>query len=308
MLALIEEKLLPPLTTLSEVPHLRATRDGLVSLLPLILVGSLFLMLGSIFDVNTPPAIKNLFGLQVIYDWFTTHATIFIIPYKLTLGLLSIYASFSISYFLAKTYKVDSVGAGLLSSSAFILMNIPQKVIINNSNKAEWVLPLGKLGGEGLFLAILIAFASAEIYKFTSKHNFELSMPESVPQAVRKAFSAIIPALLMITIIWTIRHLLKVDINAIIEKIFKPLEVVGDSLIGVLLINLLLHLIWVAGIHGVSVMNAVFLAMWLKFLELNEKAFSQGLPIPYITAQPFYQWFFVALFNGDDCKTLLTKS
>lgn len=299
----LEEKILPPLAKLSELPHLRATRDGLVSLLPLILVGSIFLMIGSVFDTNTPQTVRELPVIKSIYNWIISHNLIFLIPYKLTLGLLSLYASFSIAYFLAKTHQTDAIGTSLLSSTAFILTVIPQKVPLTEGGRAEWILPLGKLGGEGLFMAILTAFFTAEVWRWCSKHNLELSMPKGVPPAVTKAFSAIIPAALVIILVWIFRHLLNIDLHSGIVIIFKPLEILGDSLIGVLLINLILHLIWVVGIHGVSVMNAVFLALWLKFLALNEAAYSSGLPLPHITAQPFYQWF--VWIGGSGCTLSL---
>ena len=40
-----EEKITPPLTKVSEVKHLRAIRDGIISTMPLILIGCMFLVI-----------------------------------------------------------------------------------------------------------------------------------------------------------------------------------------------------------------------------------------------------------------------
>lgn len=302
-LLFMEKKLLSPLTSLSEIPYLRATRDGLVSLLPLILIGSVFLMLGSVFDKDTPQVIRQLPIIRNLYEWFTSYSIIFIIPYKLTLGMLALFASFSIAYFLAKIYEIDPIGVALLSSASFLLTVIPQKGMIGEGTKPEWILPLGKLGGEGLFTAILLAFFSAEVWRLYKKQKFELKMPDGVPPAVTKAFNAIIPAGTVLFTIWILRHLLKLDLNAGILKILSPLEKVSDSLVGILAINFVIHLIWVAGIHGVSVVHAVFLPLWIKFLEENASAFSLGLPLPHLTPHPFYQWF--VWVGGSGCTLSL---
>lgn len=41
----IENKMLPPMAKLAEQKHLRAVRDGIISTMPLIMIGSFFVLL-----------------------------------------------------------------------------------------------------------------------------------------------------------------------------------------------------------------------------------------------------------------------
>ena len=69
------------------------------------------------------------------------------------------------------------------------------------------------------------------------------------------------------------------------------LATLGDTLPCVLAVNLLLHLFGVAGVHGISVINAVMLPIWQQFLVHNAELHSAGQPMEYVTAYPFWQWF-----------------
>ena len=62
----VEQKLMPLLAKVSEQKHLKAVRDGIISVLPLIIAGSFFLLLGQLpvdFLKNykvTPETIKTM--------------------------------------------------------------------------------------------------------------------------------------------------------------------------------------------------------------------------------------------------------
>lgn len=291
MTTLFERTLFPVLSRLGEARHLRAVRDGIVAILPLIVTGSFFLLLGQLPGSgpksNWGPveaALANSPLTHSLFGWYVEHHAIFIIPYLLTMKLMSLYAAFTISASLAATYGLDPVSSGLMGMASLLLTLIPEHV------NQQWMLPLGQLGGPGLFLAILLGLLSAEVYRIWEKWNI-IRLPEGVPPSVSRAFSSVIPMALLVTVVWVIRHLLGIDLQAGILRGLAPIEKLGDSLFAVILITLIIHLIWLAGIHGVSVMNALFLSLWIDYLEQNAHAVASGLPPPYITAHPFYQWF-----------------
>jgi PTS system cellobiose-specific IIC component len=287
-LNIIEQKLMPFVTGFSEAKHLRAIRDGIVSVLPLIIAGSFFLLLGQLpldFLKNPeyPPWIVN----SVTYYQDNLVAKL-LIPYRLTMGLMALYASFGIAYNLAQSYEMDNLSSGILSSAVFLLTIIPAKAQLSGS-KPEWVIPIGKLGGEGLFVAIFCAFFTVEISRFILSKKLFFTMPEGVPPAVTKAFTSLVPGIATLSIIWIIRMF--VDIHQLVSMILSPLVRTGDGLFAIILINLLLHLIWLTGIHGASVVNAVATPFWMKYLEENAAAQASGLVLPHTTSLPFYQWF-----------------
>lgn len=272
---ILEKYLLPPMTKMAEQRHLRAIRDGIVSTIPLIIVGSFFLV------IAFPPV--NSWAIAV-----KPHIAKILFPYRLTMGIMALYASFGIGYNLAKSYKLDSLAGGSLSLAAFLLTSLPISV---KENDLGWVLPLENLGGKGMFIAILAAIFAVEVLRFTKEKNITIKMPEGVPESVANSFAALIPAAIIIVVIWIVRDLLNFDIQQFIMNIFKPLVFAGDTLGGVLVPTFLITLLWACGIHGDSIVGTVARPIWLVLLDENTKALAAGTAIPHIAPEPFFQWF-----------------
>lgn len=271
---LIEKVFMGPMTKLAEQRHLRAIRDGIVATIPLIIVGSFFLI------IAFPP-------IPALADLVKPHIGKILFPFRLTMGLMALYASFGIGYSLAKSYKLDGISGGILAMAAFLLTLIPQSV-----EGIGWTLPMGNLGGTGMFVAIIMSIFAVEIMRFLQQRKIMIKMPEGVPDSVARSFEALIPAAVVITIIWIVRHLLGFDIQSFIMNLFKPLVYASDTLGGVLVPIFLITILWAAGIHGVSVVGAIARPFWLVLLDENVKAASEGAQVlPHIAPEPFFQWF-----------------
>ena len=138
--AMLDAKLVPIMSKVSNQRHLSAIRDGLVATIPLTIIGAIFLLIATFpfpqayvdFMANNPALTNAL-----------------MIPFTLTIGLLSIYVSFSIGYQLAKTYHISPLIGGIAATLCF-LTTIGVTSIEDGSyiNKAY-------LGGEGMFSAII---------------------------------------------------------------------------------------------------------------------------------------------------------
>lgn len=273
--AFLEKHLLPPMEKLSEQRHLRAIRDGIISTIPLIIVGSFFLII-AFPPVPAWTAAVAPYVAKILY------------PYRLTMGAMALYASFGIGYNLSKTYKLDPLAGGSLSAAAFLLTSLPIAV---KENDLGWTLPLGNLGGAGMFTAIIMSIFAVEIMRIAKEKNLTIKMPEGVPESVASSFAALIPASVIIIVIWIIRDLLNFDIQQAIINLFKPLVVAGNTLPGVLIPILLVTLLWACGIHGDSIVGTVARPIWLTLLDGNMAAHAAGKAIPNIAPEPFFQWF-----------------
>ncbi|MBE6088501.1 MAG: PTS sugar transporter subunit IIC [Clostridium beijerinckii] len=269
----LEKYLLPPMTKLSEQRHLKAIRDGIVSTIPLIIIGSFFLV------IAVPPNdwLKQLVAPYVNQIMF---------PYRLSMGIMALYASFGIAYNLAKSYKLDPLSGGSLGLAAFLLTNVPLNIDPNG-----WMLSLSSLGGSGMFTAIIMSIFAVEIFGLCKEKNLTIKMPKEVPTSVANSFAALIPAAFIIVPIWIIRDLLNFDIQKFVLSIFTPLVTEGNSLPGILVPILLITLLWGCGIHGDSVVGTVARPIWLAMLDANVAAQAAGQPIPNIAPEPFFQWF-----------------
>lgn len=270
----IERVLMPPMTKLSEQRHLRAIRDGIVSTIPLIIVGSFFLIVAS------PP-------IPALAELVAPYVGKILFPFRLTVGLMSLYASYGIGYSLSKSYKLDGISGGILAMAAFLLSVIPLNV-----EGTGWVLPMDNLGGAGMFVAIIMAIFAVEVMRFLQKRNIMVRMPEGVPESVARSFEALIPAAVVLVVVWVVRDMLDFDIHAFIMGIFKPLVYAANTLPGVLVPVFLITLLWASGIHGVSVVGSVARPVWLVLLEENMAAAASGTAVlPNIGPEPFFQWF-----------------
>ncbi len=268
------EKFMGPVAKLSEQRHLRAVRDGIVSTMSLIIIGSFFLI------IAFPP-------IPALADLVNPYIGQILIPYRLTMGLMSLYAAYGIGYSLAKSYKLDGVSGGILSLVAFIMTNIPQNV-----EGVGWVLPMGNLGGSGMFVAILMSIFAVEVLRFLQNRKLTFKMPEGVPDSVARSFEALVPSAVIITVIWFFRHLLNFDIHAIVMSLFQPLVAAGNSPLGIFVPILMITILWASGIHGASVVGAVARPIWLVLLDENIQAVANGAEIlPNIGVEPFFQWF-----------------
>lgn len=285
----IEEKFMPPMAKLSEQRHLRAIRDGVISTLSLIIVGSFFLIIAQPPVTAWANAVKPFVGKIMV-------------PYRITMGLMSVYAAYGIGYSLAKSYKLDGVSGGVLSLAAFLLTTIPTNIdaFITTATKAGvaggtplgWVMPMANLGGSGMFVAIITAILAVEILRLLKKYNVTIKMPEQVPESVSRSFEALIPAAVIITLVWFVRVWLEFDIQKAIMKLFNPIvNVAGNSLGGIIVIVVFITLLWAAGIHGMSVIGSLVRPVWLVLLDANTAAVASHSALPNIAPEPFYQWF-----------------
>jgi len=280
--------------------HLLALRDGMIAVVPIILVGSTFLLLGSQNDVITkylPGLANSPFGL-----WYKDNFAAILLPYRFTMGMLSIFVAFTIAASLAGQYKLPVLPQGLGAVVAFLITVKPLHVPVAEGGKPEWVLQMSKLGADGLFLAILSGLLTVEISRgviylwdrfFAKKAPVDKADNNSldIPPAVVQAFASFLPLFVVATLVWLTCYSLHIDLYNGLILIMQPLERLGDTLGCVIIVNFFLQLLGVAGIHGISVINGVFFAMWQKFLIDNSNTHILGYAMKYITAYPFYQWF-----------------
>ena len=300
------EQLSIKMAKISEQRHLRAIRDGIVSTLPLIIVGSVFLILAF------PPFPKE-WGISVLAK---KYAVQMLLPYRMTMFIMGLYAVMGIGYSLAKSYKLDGITGAILSVCAFLLTIMPKminpvevinqtvngqavQIIVEEGTKGSqllqedlgYVMQMSKLGSAGLFVGIIVAIFAVEVYRLTTTTGFKIRMPEAVPESVARSFEALTPAAIIIFTLTILTYWLKIDLHDIIGSVIKPILKFSDSWFSVILIVFMITFFWSFGIHGDSIVGSVVRPLWLMLLEQNATALANGQPVPHIAAEPLYQWF-----------------
>ena len=274
--AFLDEKLSTPMAKLAEQRHLRAVRDGIISTLPLIIVGSIFLVI-AFFPFPEGSAIKN---------WLSANAVTMLLPYRMTMYIMSLYAAWGIGYSLAKSYNLDGVTGGTLAATSFLLTIVPQAV-----EGIGWAMPMANLGGGGMFVAILSSIFAVEVLRFTKTKNIVIKMPEQVPPSVSRSFEALTPAAIVIGFFAIFTYFLGIDWHGIIGKLVAPLVSATDTLPSAIFISTLIGFFWSFGIHGMSIVGSLARPLWLTLLDNNAAEVAAGNVAPHIFPEQFFQGF-----------------
>ena len=272
----LDEKLSTPMAKLAEQRHLRAVRDGIISTLPLIIVGSLFLII-ALFPFPEGTAIKT---------WLSANSGTILLPYRMTMYIMSLYAAWGIGYSLSRSYNLDGVSGGTLAATSFLLTLVPQTV-----EGMGWAMPMANLGGGGMFVAILSSIFAVEVLRFTKTKNIVIKMPDQVPASVSRSFEALTPAAIIIIFFAVFTYFLGIDWHGIIGKLVSPLVSATDTLPSAIFISTLIGFFWSFGIHGMSIVGSLARPLWLTLLDNNSAAVAAGQAAPHIFPEQFFQGF-----------------
>ncbi|WP_042456973.1 PTS cellobiose transporter subunit IIC [Neobacillus dielmonensis] len=289
---MLEEKVMPVAARIAGQKHLQALRDGIILTMPLIIIGSIFLILGFLPIDGYPEFMARTFGDQ----WSTK----LLYPVSASFDIMALIAGFGIAYRLAEHYKVDALNAGAISVAAFILAT-PYFTMFTPEGAKEaiqvtGVLPMAYLGSKGLFVAMIIAILSTEIYRFIIQKNIVIKMPDGVPPSVSRSFVALFPAFLVILVVWLLRLLIENTSfetlhNVVGQLLQEPLSALGGSLIGALIAVFLVQLLWSTGLHGASIVGGVMGPIWLAQTDANRVALQAGQELPNVVTQQFFDIF-----------------
>lgn len=205
-------------------------------------------------------------------------------------GLLGLVASFGIAYFMARQYKVDGIPAGIVSLSSFIT------VTPFITGEAGAGMPTAFMASKGLFVAMILGLINGYIYQWFINHNIQIKMPDGVPPAVSKSFSAIIPGAVTIVgwliVYATLDKLSLPNFHEIAQvALGGPLGLLGNNVIGLLILIFLNSSFWFVGLHGGNVVNAVMKPLWLANLDANKVAYQTGETLPNIFTSVFMDNF-----------------
>ena len=263
----LEKYFVPVAGKIGSQRHLVAIRDGFVAIMPLILLGSFAVLIN---------------GLP--FDWYQNFLTDVFGPgwtdlggniWKGSFAILSLLVAISISYNLAKSYKVDGLSAALVTFGALVIMS--------PVTATEGGLDFGWMGAQGLFVSIIVSLVATEIFRFLIQKNFTIKMPNGVPTAVARSFAALLPAT-VVFIVFSLAFLLFSHAGTslhevIFESIQKPLQGLSNTLPSAIIISLLIHVLWFFGLHGTNILGPIMETIYLPSIEANIEAFKDGVSV-----------------------------
>ncbi|MEW9034080.1 MAG: PTS transporter subunit EIIC, partial [Planifilum fimeticola] len=267
----MENRLMEPLGRLAQNIYLQSIRDAFVIFaLPVILTGAIFLIIAN------PPTSIEWAPIQAWANAVQPIQAQILFPFQLTFGIMAVTVAFGIGYSLGERRDVDSVMAGILSMLAFLMTAFPVADITK--------IPFGKildyLGGQGLFVAILLGILTTEAMRFLIKRGFAFELPAGVPPYVMRTFRVLVPFMVILPAVWILEWIVwanfGITIPQAVLELFSPLVAASNSYPAALGMILLMMVLWGMGIHGMNVVSSVAYPFWMTQLAENADAVSAG--------------------------------
>ncbi|SDF90737.1 PTS system, cellobiose-specific IIC component [Thermoanaerobacter thermohydrosulfuricus] len=282
----MEESLMPVLARIAQNVYLQSIRDAFSSFaLPVILTGALFLIIAN------PPEGINWAPIHAWAKAVKPIAAQIMIPFQLTFGIMAMMVAFGTAYSLATRWDLDETMTGIISMLAFFITSFPATDV----TKVTFGDVLNYLGGQGLFVAIIIGIITAIVVRFFNKSGLVIKMPEGVPPYVVRTFLALVPMFVMIVSAWIVEWIVwanfHITLPQLVLDLFKPLVAASNSYPAALAEIILMMLLWSLGIHGMNVVSSIAYPFWMAQLAANAEAAAKGLPLPGIVTEPFFHVF-----------------
>ncbi|MBE3591972.1 MAG: PTS sugar transporter subunit IIC [Thermoanaerobacter sp.] len=282
----MEESLMPVLARIAQNVYLQSIRDAFSSFaLPVILTGALFLIIAN------PPEGINWAPIHAWAKAVKPIAAQIMIPFQLTFGIMAMMVAFGTAYSLATRWDLDETMTGIISMLAFFITSFPATDV----TKVTFGDVLNYLGGQGLFVAIIIGIITAIVVRFFNKSGLVIKMPEGVPPYVVRSFLALVPMFVMVVSAWIVEWIVwsnfHITLPQLVLDLFKPLVAASNSYPAALAEIVLMMLLWSLGIHGMNVVSSIAYPFWMAQLAANAEAAAKGLPLPGIVTEPFFHVF-----------------
>lgn len=264
--AIIERTLVPIASRLNAQRHVGAVRDAFMLTFPLTLAASMVILVNNLIFAKEGMIAKLLFLPKLFPN--LESAQQFLSPVANgTISLMSVFIAYLVANILATHFKADDLLAGLTSVACFIIL-YPAPFAVEEGGKM--VMETTFLGAQGLFVAMLVGCLVGEFLpKLFKSKRLIITMPDMVPPAVARSFSALIPIVIVIMICSVVSATLTMvapgGINELIyNSIQSPLRQVGNNLWGVLILAFMEQLLWVLGIHGPNTLGPVRMAIFTE--------------------------------------------
>ncbi|BAM48314.1 PTS cellobiose transporter subunit IIC [Amphibacillus xylanus] len=280
----LENVLMPIADKLNNNRYLTALRNGFLVALPLIVFGSIFVVIAHL------PFIDKLIGEEA----YATFQDALGPASAATLSIMGLFVILGIGYKMVEQRGGESIYGAAVALGAYLILT-PQVL-----GETTGVIPTSALSAQGLFLGIFTAFIAAELYQFFVNKKLTIKMPEGVPSSVSRSFSSLIPIAFTLTIFLAVRIIFSYTSfetvqNFIYTIIQEPLTALGSGLPATLIAILLIQIFWFFGLHGQIIINSVLDPIWFSLNDQNFQAFQAGQELPNIVTKQFVDTFIVGI-------------
>lgn len=276
----LERYLLPIAEKLGQSKYLNVLRDAFMLSFPLTMFGSIFIVIANLPFLNL---IMSDEKLTILKGALAPAA-------EGSMLMMTIFVIMGIGYYLTSSYKVDGIFGSAIAVSAFFLVTPFQ----------NGAMPLDRLGAKGMFVGMLVGFTSAEIYRRVVQKGWTIKMPDSVPPAVAKSFSALVPGFVTLSVFLVVRIIFSLtsygNIHDFIYLVIQtPMVKLGGGIVATIIAIIFIQVLWFFGLHGQTIVNSVLDPVWNTLSLQNLEAYQAGKELPNIITKQFMETYTVGL-------------
>ncbi|WP_461218894.1 PTS cellobiose transporter subunit IIC [Lapidilactobacillus salsurivasis] len=271
----LEQRLLPPLNKVANTKVIRGIMNAGLTAVPFTIVASIFLI------INNLPQIFP-FAAAFFQRTILRFSGFYMVASTMTLGSIAIYYALAVGYYYVEEYRrsgeeqLNSFTGAILALMAF-LMTIPSVAFVKGTAATKtttitagagtvsgvmfsggW---LSRFGGVGIFIAIITGILVVQIYRWCINHQVTIKMPAGVPDGVSRSFASLIPSILIAIVMILINlglGLAGTDLHQLLSAPFAFVKNLTGSWLGMVVILLLIHLLWIVGVHGTAIVKNSF--------------------------------------------------
>lgn len=279
----LTEKLLIAANKIATQKHMCAVKNSFTALIPVIITGSFCTLITNVVCATegTGISLGKLPGMQwlaMFTDWFNAA------NYAM-LNFFTVAAVVLIGLELGKLNKMQGFMPGIIALCSFISCLPTFVEITQNGTVIHVANVIGKdyTASRGLFLGIVIALVSVEIYtKLVTSEVMKINMPDSVPGNVSNSFNVLFPSMVTVLICalfnFFTTKVLGMSLYTIIYTFLQtPLEKVMQGLPGLLILMFVAQAFWCIGIHGNQIIKPVRDPLLNAAILANTDLVAQGI-------------------------------
>ena len=266
----------------SERPWVKIIGGSMQSILPFILTGSVIFLYNVVRSY-----VPTLPNLQFIADN--------------SFGMIALASAYMVTRQAMTQFEVKdyAIIAPLVSITTYLIYINPS-VIDGNT-----IVDFGKFGPVGIFSGIVIGVITAQVFRLYSLFPLRQKLKESsMPDFISSWINSIIPITLAIVVASLFTNILSWDLFAIIGIIFAPIQKLGQSLPGLIILTLIPCVMMTMGISSWS-FNAITTPIFMMGIQANIEAVAAGLsPTNIVTNETVYTASLITM-GGIGCTLAL---
>lgn len=246
--------------------YLTAIKDGFLTVMPVILFSSLFILCAAIpplVGIKLPESFET--WLWKIYDY--------------SMGIVGLLVAGTTARCLAGSMNRKMPSGKVINEVSVMLASIVSFLLLAVT-KMDGAFQGDFFGTKGILSSFVAAFITVNVYKFCVIKDITIKMPKEVPGSISQNFRDVFPFSFSVFFAAIIdiatRYYLNVPFAEVFSKILSPVFQGAETYLGLSIIWFLVPFFWFVGVHGPSVVKPGLAAALYGNTEANLELFRNG--------------------------------